>query len=258
MEDLGRFDSLVGIMDRLRDPGGCPWDLEQSFGTLRRYLVEECAEVADALDQDDPAALCEELGDLLFQIVFLSRLAQEQGRFSVADVVRGIAEKMIRRHPHVFGTVRAETAQDVVRNWDEIKQREKGPRSVMAGIPAALSPMLKAQQIGERAARVGFDWPDAGAVLDKAEEELSELRAAMAAGDADAVRAEIGDVLFTMVMLSRRSAVDPEAALAATNRKFLGRFARMEQEAERRGLALAQIGADELEALWNAAKAEAG
>lgn len=266
MERPRSFENLVAIMDRLRGPGGCPWDREQTYETLRGYLLEESYEVAEAIDAGDPAGLCEELGDLLFQIVFLSRLAKENGRFEAADVVEGIATKMIRRHPHVFGDDTAEDAQDVLRKWEEIKRREKASSgaaeshqpSVLDGVPRALPALLKAQRLGSKAARVGFDWPDAPSVLEKVDEEAAELRRAVASGDRDGAREEIGDLLFSVAMLARRLDIDPEGALEAANRKFRERFARVEGALRSRGIAVESAGIDELDRLWNETKSADG
>jgi MazG family protein len=265
MKEMEKFDHLVEIMDRLRDPeGGCPWDREQDYGTLRSYLIEECHEVAEAIDHDDRGALREELGDLLFQIVFLSRLAKEEGAFTAADVVRGIAEKMIRRHPHVFGDDEAETSEDVLRSWEEIKRREKqdkghdDTRSVLAGIPRSLPAMLKAHRLGTKAARVGFDWPDTGAILEKVDEELGELKRAVDDGASEAVAEELGDLLFAIVMLARRTTVDPEQALERANRKFRERFGAVEEELRRRGVAVEDAGLELLDRLWNDVKRAEG
>ncbi len=254
------FDDLVRLMDRLRDPEtGCPWDLEQSYRSLRSYLIEECYEVVEALDREDRGALAEELGDLLFQIVFLSRLAQEEGAFTARDVVRGIGGKMVRRHPHVFGDAEASDAEEVLRNWEEIKRDEKAVRrggngSILAGIPRALPALPKAQRLGTKAARVGFDWPDPAGVLDKLLEELRELREAMAGGDARRLEEELGDVLFTVAMLSRKLEVDPERALERANAKFVRRFADVERALAERGVPIEQAGIELLERLWNEAK----
>jgi MazG family protein len=262
MDDLGRLEALVAIMDRLRDPGGCPWDREQDSESLRGYLIEECHEVAEAIDRGDPQALQEELGDLLFQIVFLARLAKEQRSFTLEDVIRGIAHKMIRRHPHIFGDAEAATAEDVMRNWEEIKRREKRPAggepggeatSILDGLPAGLPPLLKARRLGERAAGVGFDWKDAEHVLQKLDEEVAELKRAVTV-DRDTAREELGDLLFTTVMLARRLRLDPELALERANRKFARRFAWMEQELARSGTALEHAGPELLERLWDRAK----
>jgi MazG family protein len=245
-------------MDRLRDPGGCPWDREQSYETLRGYLVEECYEVAEALDRRDPEALREELGDLLFQIVFLARLAKEDGEFTADDVLAGIADKMIRRHPHVFGSATAETPEEVLVHWERIKGSEKqaqGRASVLDGIPRALPALLKAQRLGTKAARVGFDWNSPGDVVNKIQEELEELRAALDSGDADATREEVGDLLFSLAMLARHLDVDAEAALEHSNLKFTRRFRWIEEELARRGEPLDQLELDRLEELWERAKA---
>ena len=265
MKDLESFETLLKIMDRLREPDGCPWDREQDYETLRSYLIEECYEVADALDRGDPEDLREELGDLLFQIVFLSRLAKEDGSFVAADVVRGIAEKMIRRHPHVFGDAKAETSAEVLRNWEEIKRQEKGldkgssgagqpVRSVLEGVPVALPALLKAQRLGTKASRVGFDWERPIDVLDKVQEELGELRQAVEQEDRSAVREELGDLLFSLVMLARKLDVDPEGALEQTNLKFVRRFQWIESELGKQRRRVDEEDVERLEQLWNAAK----
>jgi MazG family protein len=254
------FDDLVSIMDRLRDPGGCPWDREQTYATLRGYLIEECFEVVDALDRADLPALGEELGDLLFQIVFLSRLAREDGAFSIADVVSGIAAKMTRRHPHVFGDQTAADAAEVLVRWEEIKRREKKDAgietesSVLAGIPPALPALVKAQRLGTKAARVGFDWQEDAAVLDKLDEESAELKAAVASGDRGRIREELGDALFTLAMVARRLNLDADEALSGANAKFTARFARIERELARRGVPIEEAGLPLLDQLWNEAK----
>jgi len=262
MDSPETFEDLVRMMDRLRDPGGCPWDREQTFLTLRSYLLEECYEVVDALDRGDLPALREELGDLLFQIIFLSRLAKEGGHFTSGDVVRGIGAKMTRRHPHVFGAAKAETAEQVLRSWEQIKRQEKGtpregapiPSSVLSGVPRALPALLKAQRLGTK----GFDWPRPEDVLDKVEEELAELRAAAGSGKRLAAREEIGDLLFTVVMLSRRLDVDPEEALEHANLKFQRRFMEIEGELRRRAIPIEEAGAQLLDELWNWFKSQGG
>jgi MazG family protein len=260
MDDLARFEKLVAIMDRLRGPDGCPWDREQSYETLRGYLIEECYEVVEALDRGDAEGLREELGDLLFQIIFLARLAKEDERFTVDDVVRGIAEKMIRRHPHVFGGERVETSEQVLANWEVIKREEKQdragavPGSQLDGIPRALPALLKALRLGEKAARVGFDWVRTADILDKLEEELDELRGALDSRNRDEMREELGDLLFTLAMLARRLDIDPDQALEAANLKFRERFTWIESELQRRDVALRDAGLDELERLWQQSK----
>lgn len=265
MNRMDRFEDLVALMDRLREPDGCPWDREQTYASLRGYLLEECYEVVDALDRDDRAALREELGDLLFQVVFLSRLAKEEGAFVAADVVQGIAEKMTRRHPHVFGDARADTSAEVLRRWEEIKRDEKGgaereasgagPASVLAGVPAALPALLKAQRLSTKAARVGFDWPTDGGVVEKLFEEFEELRAAVEQGDRGAAREELGDLLFTAANLGRRLGIDPEEALEGANRKFAERFSKVESALDRAGVPIDEAGLDRLDRLWNEVKA---
>ncbi len=258
------FRDLVSLMDRLREPGGCPWDRQQSYATLRGFLLEECYEVADAIDRGERVALREELGDLLFQVVFLARLAKEEGAFTIEDVVASISDKMVRRHPHVFGDARVRDADDALRQWEEIKRGERegaseaghpGEASVFSGIPRSLPALLKAQRIGDKAARVGFDWPDAAQIFEKAREELSELERASASGDGRAAREELGDVLFSIVMLARRLGLDPEEALERTNRKFQMRFDRVQAELRRRGIPLEEAGCAMLDRLWDEAKA---
>ncbi len=261
MDDTHRIETLVAIMDRLRSPDGCPWDLEQSFATLRRYLLEECYEAADAIDRDDLDGLREELGDLLFQIVFLSRLAKEQARFSMDDVIRGIAEKMIRRHPHIFSDTRADTAAEVARNWEVIKREEKAGTkrkdgSPLDGVPVSLPAIQRSQQLGERAARVGFDWETPGQVLDKAQEEWGELRDAVAKGRPDRIAEEAGDLMFTLVMLCRHAGIDPEGALSATNSKFVRRFEGVRSRLSDAGVALEDAGLERMERAWAEVKRE--
>lgn len=263
MEPSRSFEDLLEIMDRLRGPDGCPWDREQTYATLRSFLLEECYEVVDALDRGDPAALREELGDLLFQVVFLSRLAKEDDHFTAHDVVLGIARKMIRRHPHVFGEVRAETSDQVLEHWEAIKRSEKGEvtdatesqgDSVVAGIPRALPALMKAYRLGHKAARVGFDWERDRDVMAKVDEELGELRASVASGDAEAAGEELGDVFFTLAMLARRLGLDPEQSLEKANRKFVDRFRALEAEVARRGLKIADAGLELLDRIWNEIK----
>lgn len=265
MNEPRSFEDLVRIMDRLRDPGGCPWDREQSYATLRGYLLEECYEVVEALDSGDREALCEELGDLLFEIVFLSRLAQEEGRFDAARVVRGIGAKIVRRHPHVFAGAEVTSTEDVLRTWEEIKRQEKRaaaapaaeapePGSVLSGIPRALPALLKAHRLGEKAARVGFDWKRPEDVFLKVEEEWGELRGAAASGERERVVSEMGDLLFSLVMLARHLRIDPEEALERTNHKFRTRFEAVERGTRERGIPLEDADQELLDRLWEAAK----
>jgi MazG family protein len=261
MASARTFDDLVAIMDRLRGPDGCPWDREQTYATLRGFLIEECYEVVDALDRQELPALCEELGDLLFQIVFLARLGKEDRAFSAADVVEGIAAKMVRRHPHVFGEENAESSAAVLVRWEEIKRREKAAAgkavadgSVLAGIPPALPALVAAQRLGAKVARVGFDWREDQDVVAKLEEETAELKSALASRDREAIREELGDALFTLAMLARRVDVDADAALAAANAKFRARFSRVEEALRRQGVPIETAGLELMDRLWNEAK----
>jgi MazG family protein len=250
-----RFERLVGIMARLRAPGGCPWDREQNFDTIKPYLLEETYEVLDAIDQRDWPGLAEELGDLMLQAVFFAEMASEEGKFRIDDSLDAISEKLIRRHPHVFGDGTAKTPDDVKRRWDEIKadeKKEKGkpPQGLLDSVPRKLPALVEAAQISSKAVAVGFEWENIEQVFEKLDEELRELAEAREAGKADAIEGEIGDVLFTLVNLARRLKVDPEQALRKTNAKFRKRFAYMESHAMLPGATLA-----EMEALWQEAKA---
>ena len=259
MSKYDTFEGLLEIMDRLRDPEGCPWDREQTYNTLRGYLLEEAYEVAQALDDGDEAALCEELGDLLFQIVFLSRIGKENGAFSADDVVRSIATKMVRRHPHVFGDAKVRDSDDVLRNWEEIKREEQKEKNqslsgVLDGVPAALPALLKAYRIGTKAARVGFFWKTGGEIMAKIQEELEELQEAVAASDRSGIKEELGDLMFTLVMLARHSGLDPEDALEQSNRKFTGRFRNLEAILRKDGSSVEDSSADRLEEVWQQVK----
>jgi MazG family protein len=249
-----RFERLVAIMARLRAPGGCPWDREQNFDTIKPYLLEETYEVLDAIDQRDWPHLAEELGDLLLQAVFFAQMASEEGKFRIDDSVDAITEKLIRRHPHVFGDGSAKTADDVKRRWDEIKAEEKktkgeAPRGLLESVPRKLPALVEAQQISSKAAAVGFDWENAGQVLEKLDEELHELARAREQGSQAELEGELGDLLFVLVNLSRFLKVDPEQALRKTNAKFRKRFAYVESRATLPGAPI-----EEMEALWQDAK----
>jgi len=257
MEHLEKFEKLVEIMDRLREPDGCPWDREQDYESLRGYLLEEAYEVAETLDDGNEEGLREELGDLLFQIVFLSRIAKERGRFTIEDVVRGIGEKMVRRHPHVFGDATAENSEQVLRNWEAIKREEKPHRaraSTLDGIPRGLPALLRAQRLGAKAARVGFDWEHPEQIVDKVTEELGELKEAMRDGDREAVREELGDLFFSLAMLARRMEIDPEGALQSGNAKFVRRFSWVERRLAGEEISVEEAGLERLERLWQEAK----
>ena len=254
------FEGLVEIMDRLRGPDGCPWDREQTYATLRGYLLEEAYEVAQALDDDDEAALCEELGDLLFQIVFLSRIGKENGIFTAEDVVKSIATKMVRRHPHVFGETTVQDSDDVLRNWEDIKRQEQREKNrelpgLLDGVPAALPALLKAYRIGTKASRVGFFWKTDDEIMSKVDEELAELRASLEQSDHDGTREELGDLMFTLVMLARHTGIDPEDALERSNRKFMNRFGKLEATLRKDGETVDGSSAERLERIWQAVKA---
>jgi tetrapyrrole methylase family protein / MazG family protein len=247
-----RFERVVAIMERLRAPGGCPWDREQNFDTIKPYLLEETYEVLDAIDARDWPALAEELGDLLLQPVFFAQMADEAGRFNIADSLGAINEKLIRRHPHVFAAGEAKTADDVKRRWDEIKAEEKPEKKgLLEGIPRALPALVEAQQIASRAAGAGFDWENVEQVFEKFEEEVEELRDA---ATPESVEGEIGDLLFVLVNLARFFKVDPEQALRRTNTKFRRRFAHVEKGLEAQGKTPREATIAEMEALWQDAK----
>jgi MazG family protein len=261
------FASLVELMRLLRGPGGCPWDREQSLDSLLPFVLEEAHEVVDAVERRDMSDLEGEIGDLVFEGVFLAQLCTEAGDFTITDALNHARAKLVRRHPHVFapdeGTAAVTTAGAVKDQWDVIKARERAtagrPReSLLDGIPAALPALLGADRLAARAATTGFDWPDADGVLEKIHEELGELAAARAAGEAAAVREEVGDLLFAVANLARKLDVDPEAALRAANRKFRSRFAAMEARLATTGRALAGMPLEEMEAAWQSVKHDPG
>lgn len=280
----GLFEKLVALQAHLRSPRGCPWDREQTHQSLRTYLVEETYEVLEALDAGDDAKLAGELGDLLLQIVFHAELAKESGRFDMGEVIERIHSKMVRRHPHVFGEVKAKTSAQVLKNWEQLKAEERhsagegrGPRSkaeagkkngetsLLDGVPKTLPAVLEAYQLTRRASRVGFDWDNIEGLLEKLAEETAELREALneaghprtentSGATAAPLEEEVGDLLFVAANVARFLGVDPEIALKKTNRKFIARFREMERQAARQGRRLADASKDELEALWEASK----
>ena len=255
---------LLAVMAWLRDRRhGCPWDVEQTFRTIAPYTIEEAYEVADAIDRDDLGALKEELGDLLLQVVYHAQMAHESGAFGFADVASAIADKMVDRHPHVFGDARVATAEAQTVSWEARKAIERAakragaePAGALDGVARALPALLRAEKIQKRAARVGFDWKQTGPVIDKIEEELGELRAELEAGDIDQARLtdELGDVLFAVANLARHCKIDPEAALRATNDKFERRFRHIERRLAEAGRKPADATLEEMEALWQEAK----
>lgn len=250
------LDPIVDIMARLRSPEGCIWDVEQTHGSLRRYLIEEVYEVLEAIDLQEGDKLCEELGDLLLQIVFHARIAEESKEFTMQQVVDVITEKMVRRHPHVFGDVTLRDAGEVVLNWDALKRLEYGSErlSVLDGIPKGLPSLMRAYKLQSKAAKVGFDWHDIQPVWDKIEEELSELKAACAQSEVADIEGELGDVLFSVVNLARFLKIDAEVALNVTNNKFVRRFSYIEKTITDNKLKWEKLGLKELDILWNQAK----
>jgi nucleoside triphosphate diphosphatase len=264
------FQESVSIMARLRGPGGCPWDREQSFATIRQYTLEETYEVLDAIEREQWTDLAEELGDLLLQVLFYAQMGEEAGYFSIVDVLGHLNRKLIRRHPHVFGEGASAAAgnraqldaasttetRHVLANWEAIKKAEKAtddtPTSLLDSVPRNFPALLEAAKLGNKAAKVGFDWPDRAGLLEKVEEECREIEAEVAAGRShDAIEGEIGDLLFTIVNLARHLKIDPELALRRTNTKFRRRFGTMERASDR---ALNELSGVELEALWKQAK----
>lgn len=246
-------------MARLRGPGGCPWDREQSFETIKPYLLEETYEVMDAIDARDWKELAEELGDLMLQAVFFAQMASEAGHFRIEDSLDAINDKLIRRHPHIFGDSEARTSDDVKKRWEAIKQEEKqakreAPKLLLESVSRSTPALVEAQQISSRAAHAGFDWENVDQVLRKLEEELSELASARAAGEHDHIESEIGDILFVIVNIARFLKVDPEQALRKSNGKFRHRFAHVERELLERGKQLADSNIEEMEELWQEAK----
>ena len=282
------FAKLVAVMARLRAPGGCPWDREQTHATLRTYLIEEAYEVLDALDSTDDVKFAEELGDLLLQVLFHAQIASEERRFAIDDVIREIYEKMIRRHPHVFGEKRAKDAAEVLRNWEIIKQEErrskkssgtaplasKGtgfdvassasssssdandePVSILDGVPRTLPALLEGLQLTRKAARIGFDWHNVGGIFDKLAEEASELRQALDKKESPArIESEVGDILFVAVNLARFLNIDPEIAMKKASSKFSRRFHEMERLARQQGTTFAEIPRPQMESLWEQSK----
>jgi len=271
------FARLAAVMARLRSPGGCPWDREQTHATLRTYLIEEAYEVLDALDSGDDAKFAEELGDLLLQVLFHAQIAAEERRFTISDVIREIHDKMVRRHPHVFGNVRAKTSADVLRNWEILKKQERAARkgkppeaaglarlaavesstsdSYIDGVPHTLPALLEGLQLTSKASRVGFDWDNVEGVFDKLREETNELREVLQKKESsERVEGELGDILFVAVNLARFLKIDPEIAMKKANAKFSRRFREMERIAREEGTPLPEIPREQLESLWERSK----
>ena len=263
-----KFTDLVALVDRLRGPAGCPWDREQTFDTLKPMLLEEAYEALEALDSANREEFCAELGDLLFQVVFLSHIAEEEGSFSICDVIQIIMTKMVRRHPHVFGQTRAETSEDVLKNWEAIKQAERAeksqrqaensaPPSILEHV-APMSALLAANKLTSKAARVGFDWSNLDEIVLKLQEEINELKEALRSNQENApnykVEQEVGDLLFVAVNIARFLRIDPETALRKSNRKFIQRFQYIEESLRKSGRDFKSSNMEEMERLWQEAK----
>ena len=255
-EEKRGFERLMELMRRLRAPGGCPWDAEQTHASLKRYLLEESYEVIEAIDANDQALLKEELGDLMLQPVFHAAIAEEAGNFTMEDVLDAINDKLIRRHPHVFGEEKVKTAEEQVANWERIKKAEKGAErtSALSGVPPALPALMKAQKITEKAARVGFDWEHVDQVFAKVLEELHEFEETMAERDEERMEAELGDLLFAIVNLGRFLSLNPEEALSKTIDRFARRFSHVEDTLHARGMHMQEAGLAEMDKLWEEAK----
>ncbi|QYO62184.1 nucleoside triphosphate pyrophosphohydrolase [Leptolyngbya sp. 7M] len=265
-----RFDELVSVMERLRAPGGCPWDAEQTYSSLSQYLLEEAYEAFDAIQNAEATGniehLKEELGDLLLQVVFHSTIGKERGEFTIEDVAETVSKKLVLRHPHVFGDAKLEKAKDVLDNWDTLKANErkasgkveKTKDSLLDDVPVHFPGLLEALKLTKKAANVGFDWPEPSPILEKAEEEINELRRAVKTNDKENIEEEIGDLLFVIVNLARHFDVEPETALKRTNRKFRQRFKFIEDELKRNGDDITSSSLSEMDMLWEKAKSKGG
>lgn len=255
---LSEFERIQEIMARLRSPDGCLWDRRQTMVDLARYLMDEACEVLDAIDEGSPAHLQEELGDLFFQILFMARIAEEEGTFDMADVMGGIADKMIRRHPHVFGSLRVDGVSDIRENWESIKRRERKDRndeeSFFQGVPRSLPPLTRAMKITRKAARAGFDWSDMNGVIEKIREELDELVGSLSKQDDRGTEEELGDLLFSVVNLCRHAGVDPDRALRGSIRKFTGRFSFIVNHLARENKTPESATMDDMDRLWELSK----
>jgi tetrapyrrole methylase family protein / MazG family protein len=257
MKDTGQsFEELVKIMARLRAPDGCPWDREQTYKDIAAHTLEETHEVLQAIDDEDYEGLCEELGDLLLQVLFYAQIASEEKRFSIDDVVDGIKKKLIHRHPHVFGNTKVSGSGEVLKQWEQLKKQEG--KTVVGGVPDGLPALLKAFRLGEKSSRVGFDWSDAEGILAKVEEEAHELHDARKNGDSKEIDHEYGDLLFTLANLGRFLKIDPEGSLRRANGRFIARFRWMETEAGKRGQELKSLKDNEWNDLWEEAKTNVG
>lgn len=251
------LNELISIMERLRSPQGCPWDREQTMESLRTYLIEEVYEIIEAIEEDNPEALKEELGDLLFHILFLSRIAEEQGEFDIWEVIDRISKKMVSRHPHVFGEKKVSSSREVEKTWSDLKEKEKSHRrSILDGIPQHLPALLRAYRITERASRVGFDWQKTDDIFQKLDEEIEELEQALSQDHRGKIEDEVGDVLFVLVNMARLTGINPEEALRRTTHKFITRFHHIEKALERSHKSLKEVSLEEMDRLWEQAKGE--
>ncbi|OGO08047.1 MAG: nucleoside triphosphate pyrophosphohydrolase [Chloroflexi bacterium RBG_13_57_8] len=249
---MDKFETLVGIIARLRAPDGCPWDKEQTHRTLRANLLSECYEVLEALDNGDPKELCEELGDLLLQIVLHAQIAKDSGEFEIGDVISGIAAKIVRRHPHIFGSKKVSSADEVMHNWEALKREErKEGASALDGVPRGMPALAYAYEISRRAVRLGFEWENIEGVIDKLAEEIKEIKDSRSRREKES---EYGDLLFTLVNVARWEGIDPESALREANRKFYQRFSTMEKLCHERGLDFSKLSLKEMDDLWEEAK----
>lgn len=245
------FNRLVGIMDDLREK--CPWDKKQTIQTLRQLTIEETYELADAITDGDWKGIKEELGDLMLHLVFYAKIGTEQNRFTLAEMIHGVCDKLVARHPHIYGDVQVANEEDVKRNWEKLKMKE-GKTSVLGGVPKALPATVKAMRLQEKAKQVGFEWDNREQVWDKVEEEKNELLEAIAGGDQDKIEDELGDVFFSLINFARFLQVDAENALERTNKKFIDRFTKMEKEAMQDGQNLQEMSLEEMDVLWNRVK----
>jgi XTP/dITP diphosphohydrolase len=255
-EKLAAFGRLLTIMDELR--AGCPWDKKQTFESLRYLTIEETYELSDAILENNPKEICKELGDLMLHMVFYAKIGSETGDFDIKDVLNGISEKLISRHPHIYSDVQVANDEDVKNNWEKIKLKEKGRKTVLGGVPNSLPAMVKAFRMQEKARGVGFDWKETGDVWEKVNEEIGELQREVARGDVAAMESEFGDLLFSLVNYARFIGVNPEDALERTNRKFMRRFNYIEEQARKTDIALTQLSLEQMDAFWHEAKEKEG
>ena len=254
MKEKKTFEDVVSLAKRLRAPGGCPWDREQTLGSLRAYVLEEAYEVIQAIELGDTDELIEELGDFLFQVVFISQIASEEGKFDVGDVTQRLHDKLVRRHPHVFGEKKAKDAADALRTWNAEKLKEKKGKPDLEEIPRAMPSLMRAQRVGEKAARVGFDWSDASSVLAKIKEELLELEREMEAGERNRSREEWGDLIFSVVNLARHLDIDAETTSHGAVEKFIERFSRFEEKARTSEKEITALSMEQMDEIWEEVK----